>query len=675
MSSSVSIALKSSGISEVQKALKGVKTSLIELEKDSLAAVKAASKSRIDVLEAEHHKRIDLAKRTAEVEDKLNRGFGKSPSTRPALGGSGGFGSLSATGNFASSQFGFGGLSSLHKKDGMSGLTLGFGVLALKGALDMATTALKTFGSFLLNDVIKPELDLNTKYHQLSAKSAELGGRGLTAEQAQKAAEDNFVKWNLSKEDGVKAMEAYGSHGGEGAWSDAPKILELAAKEALIRGGSAETYAKVIAGFRVKGESSDDTIAKYLATRRQGDIMDVPVEELQNRGKQIKAASLFMGGTSMQKFATANVLVQKSSEWNADPASAITGLNNFTSAVMISAKKVAYNRYKKFIERDANGNEVIGNAGHLVGQVIHDMNGSPGKLPELGFQDKREQRFVMSSTTEYDSYKSQARGEGLTDKNKINDRALELWNEAFDKSTKETDSLADINAEAAERMKDSGQQMQQAINQIKQSLATHVMPMVSKFIDDFCKNIDSITIAARDVATVLMDLGSLISGISNFWVGSKIRGKKDGEVIDTIKDPNKNDLPPLFKETEASKTAQLLTSPDALFTNANSYYRLNNKGEVITVKGDIPNKDSSDFGSTIGWGDKNNTQVFVPGGSNSINTHDPQNDKNTENKSVADINKAVEANIAAINSLGDASKKAADKLSALNRLKSILNYI
>lgn len=484
MASNVSIALKSTGVSEVLNALKGVKQTLIELEKDSLNSVRNSSKARLDILKSEYRERENLARRMAEVESKLGRGFGGGGSTRPSLVGGGGFGAIGRIGQFGANEFGLGGLFRLGSAAGVAGAAVGAMFMALKAGIDLATSALKAFGSFVLNDIIKPELGLEARYNQLSAKSAELGGRGLSPADARRAAEDAFVRFNLSKEEGVKAMEVYGAHGGEGSWKDAPKVLRLAAQEALIRGGEASTYAQVIAGLRVKGESVDETIAKYLAVRRQGDIIDVPVEELQNRGKQIKAASLFMGGSTSEKFAATNVLVQKASSWTADPASAITGLNRFTSDIMVSSKGVAHRKYRKFLGRDENGQEVITDVAGLLGQVLADTKGTPGKLPGLGFKDVRSQRFIESFTPEFNNFKKQAQGEGLTDPKKINQRAAELFADSLRQLMKETDTLASIEKEAGDRMRDSGASIENSFNQVKEVLSGQFMPVVKKAIED-----------------------------------------------------------------------------------------------------------------------------------------------------------------------------------------------
>ena len=503
MVSTVGIALKSSGIGEVKSALKGVKQALIELEKDSTAAVRNASKTRIAILKEEYKEREHLAKRAAATENNLGRGFGRPSSTRPATVGGGAFGGIGSVTNFGMQELGLGGITKLAGAAGVAGAAVGALFMALKAGIDIATSALKAFGSFMLNDIIKPELDLNTKYKQLAAKSAEEGGRGLTSGEAKSAADAMFIRYNLSKEDAVKAMAAYGAHGGEGAWSDAPKVLKLAAQEAIVRGGSAETYATVIAGMRVKGESVDDTISKYMALRRQGDIIDVPVEELKERGKQLKAASLFMGGTTAEKFSAANVLAQKASVWTADPASAITGLNRFTADVMINKKGVAHRKYKNFIGTDANGQEVIKDPMGLLAQVLADTHGKPGKLPGLGFGDIRSQRFIESFTPEFDQFKNKARGEGLTDSKKIDQRAAELMAESFRNLMKETDTLSGIETEANERMKDSSESLENGFNQIKQVLTDEFMPSVRSVIKDLRPLLDDLTVYLKDNSDVI----------------------------------------------------------------------------------------------------------------------------------------------------------------------------
>jgi len=498
MASTVSIGLKTTGLSEVQNALKGVRKSLLELEKDSLSAVKEGSKARLAVLKSEYDQREAMAKRAAQVEANIRRSQGGGIGARPGrIGGGSGFGggggfSFGKIGEFAAGEMGVGQIARMGAAAGAAGAAVAAAFMILKGAIDIATTGLKMFGNFLLNDIIKPEMSLETKYHQLSAKSAEVGGRGLSAKDAKQAADLAFVKYNLPKEDAVAAMGAYGAAGGEGSWQDAPKILKLAAQEALVRGGKAETYAKVIAGLRVKGESVDETIAKYMAVRRQGDIIDVPVEELQNRGKQIKAAALFMGGSTAEKFAAANVLTQKASVWTADPASAITGLNRFTADVMINSKGVAHRKYEKFLGRDENGREVIQDVAGLLGQVIADTHGTPGKLPGLGFKDVRSQRFISSFTPEFDIFRKQAQGEGLTDKKKIDQRAAELFAESLRKMMKETDTLADIEKEAADRMKDSQQTIKNAFNQVQEVLSDQFMPVVRGIVQDLSPMFDEL---------------------------------------------------------------------------------------------------------------------------------------------------------------------------------------
>lgn len=514
MASNVNIALKPTGVADALNALKGVKQSLIDLEKSSLDATKDASKARLSILKAEYSERESLAKRAMAVEARLGRGFGQSPTgaTRPASMGAGAFGAYGSVSRFGAQQFGFGGVSTLFSKGGMEAAALGVGFMALGGALAMATTALKAFGNFVLHDVVQPGLHLETRSTQLANRTHE-----TTPAAIQRAARLNSIRYNMSYEQSLGVIEEYGARGGQHSWRDAPQVSEFVAKYSKATGYDPTKIASLLGGIRKPGESSDDVVNKFLAIEPAMGI-NIDPEHMAGLGRRAKTVGSLFAGSSIKQMSEANALLQVASTGTGSPEQAATGMSQFFRKI-ISDPKV-HGHFKKFLTME-NGQEVIKDPFELLRFIASKEHGKMTNLSGLGIKDTRAaMQFLRPLEGGLSGFREQAGKEGLSGKD-AEKRALDLWIESLKEGMKNVKEMSDIDKDAAAVMQTTGEQWERAMNQMKDAILTDVMPHVQKFAHVFTDNIDDITSKAVTLTGALVGLIEVIVDIVNGY--NKVR--------------------------------------------------------------------------------------------------------------------------------------------------------
>ncbi len=540
MVSTVGIALKATGVGEINSALKSVKESLMDIGKATTAQAnlfKNASKEKISALKAEEAaiKAVSAATREqARLEQELTRASGRgvgggnrgvSDSIRSyGLFGHGFMGAARASYLGAQGGGGFGGA--------VGGLGLNLAFQALSSAVDIATTSLKMFGSFLVNDIIKPGMELETRSIQLANRTHE-----TTPEAIQKAAKLNRIKYNMSYEDSLGVIEEYGAKGGEHSWKDAPAVSEFVAQYHKATGFDAKKIAELLGGIRSRGESSEDVISKFLAIEPAMGI-NVDPEHMAALGRRAKTVGAMFAGSNVTQMSEANALLQLASVGTGSPAIAATGMTSFFKKIVSDPK--VHSHFKKFLTMQ-DGREVIKDPFELMRFVAEKEKGKMVNLTGLGLKDQRAaMNFIAPLESTLPTFRKQAQVEGLKGR-EAEKRALDLWVQSLRDAQGAVKDRAQVEEDAAKAMATSQEKWNQAINQMKDMVSEQIMPATQKFVDGIVNNKELLVDAMMELTRAFVWLGeatlSTIKDFEDMDVGVdrvKLALSKDGDVVRTI---------------------------------------------------------------------------------------------------------------------------------------------
>jgi len=130
---------------------------------------------------------------------------------------------------------------------------------AVAGACAIAVEGLHSFGSFLLNDIIKPQMKADTQYQQLANRSQ---GR-IEAEELSQAAAKARVSHNITLEESNAGFEAFLKKGGE--YKDMARALEVASISKQAYGGAVENKMNLLAELHQPNENMETTVRHFFA--------------------------------------------------------------------------------------------------------------------------------------------------------------------------------------------------------------------------------------------------------------------------------------------------------------------------------------------------------------------------------------------------------------------------
>ncbi len=543
MTSPVQIALKSTGISEIQSALKGVKQSLIDMERESVATAKEASKERIAILKGELKEKESLLKGAGQTEEKLERGFGKGVRTRGAVVGSGAFGSINNV-KSASAEL-------LNRIDNPGAKAFDLVISSLKSGIEMATHALKTFGSFLLNDIIKPEFKREGQYLQMANRSA----GGLDANEAKQAAKKAVIKYNLDEDEGMKAMAIYGAHGGAKSWKDAPKALDFFAMEAKARGSSASVISQSFAGMRMPGESFEQTKKKWLAAKSIGDELNIPIEELGANAGKIKSLTSRMKGDEADKSKNLATWLNMMAPTGSTDQN-LTAIKSFEKGVL---GKGASSFKSAISEQD--GVKVL-DFNKALEIALSKSHGDVNILKKMGLGDAKAQQMITSQLPEYSKNYAAAKASGMGDK-EAEAEAVKKVIERHEQLAETMASEEDDRKKAEEVMNTVNEKWESTINQMKAAIEKEIMPAASKFATDLLAHKSEIISSALTLTRAFIALAGVIAKIP--VVGEAIKGAASRGGLNVIELSGQNAEDASFAKGKASggsKYSHPITDPN-----------------------------------------------------------------------------------------------------------------
>jgi len=512
MAGRVEIPIQATGIEAVRAQIRSVKHSFIELDKEALASSDAASKKRIALLRAESRIKLALLREEEQEKVRAERSAAKAAADSARaqrehakvvkefdrmMGRSGGsLGGGGAGGGASAALMRGEGFSGMVKSAGATGLALG----ALATVVGLASSALRQFSSFLLNDVIKPAMALETRSVQIANNS----GGALTAAQVQDRARAIGLRNNMDPNAVLEATGRFQDLTGEPALGF--DILNTVATISKARGYDTKSLSELAAAAYRPGMKAGDLNQLLLTLTGQGEKGSIPIGELARLGGRLTAPAQKFGGDAFTQITTANALLQTAKRTGFGTVEdAATGLQNFTQEALLKGRMISPKSFAS-----VNGVDTILDPVRYLGDIFRRTRGSAMALHGMGFSEPA-QKFIGAYQGIFSQGFSEAKAAGKSDAEARDMGANAV--EAFVNQMKmQTSTMEGEEKRRNAVLRTSGERWDAAINQLKDKLLI-VMPSVDRFVTDFVAMGPQLTEAALTLANALIWMAGIVHDI------------------------------------------------------------------------------------------------------------------------------------------------------------------
>jgi hypothetical protein len=514
MSNDVTVSLKAVGASEVSAALKSVRQSIVDMDaanEASTAAAIKASHARVAALRKEVSETKALAKETGDVLKKMRQeetfktsigkrrdgGFGREPSARQSITGSNTASGAQGGGGGVMDSFMDGkGAAGMLKAAGVAGVAIGL----FKAGIDLASAALKQFSAFVLNDVIKPAMAMETKAVQIANSS---GGK-LTAADVQSKARATGIRNNV---DPMAVIE------GAGIFQDATgesklgfDMMSTIATLSKSRGFDMKEMTGLAGALYKPGMAKADLDQLLLAQTAQGDMGSITLGQMAKLGGKLTAPAGNFAGDYGTRIAMSGALLQSSRKGFGSVDETASGLAAFVTDSMHAGKAFS----PRSMVKGADGVEKIADPAKLIGDIFRKTAGNSVKLTAGGYSESSA-KLLGAYKEPYSEAFASAKAGGSTDAEAKEKAAAAV--EALIK----TFVVANTTMESEESKRNavlqtSGEKWEAAMAQIKDRLLA-IMPKVAEFVDSFAKNAPLIADAALQLANAILWVAGVIKDI------------------------------------------------------------------------------------------------------------------------------------------------------------------
>ena len=464
----ISIVLKTEGTQAVTSALRGVKQSYLDLEKDIAAAGAAGSgkrtaeaqkelKAKIGGLreEAKLVKEVNAARaaeiRAARAEHQFNTSVGK-----PSRDGS-------VYGAFMQGE----GMGGMLKAAGVAGLAIG----GMSAAINLASASLRQFSGFVINEVIRPAMQLKTRSVQIANNS---GGK-LTAEGVEGSARSIGIRNNVAPGDILEAAGKFQDKTGEPGLG--LEMMQSLATLSKGRGLDMGSLSEMAAALYRPGQKKEDLTKMMLALTAQGEAGSVPMRELAMLGGRLTAPAEKFGGNWFTKVATANAILQTSRRTGfGSVEAAAEGLQAFSQDSLRIGKALSPKSIAKL-----GGVETIVDPIKMIGDFYRRTAGNVTTLHGMGFTEPAA-KLISSYQGTYSEARTAAKAVGKTDVEAKEAGATAVEDFIRTLATSNTTMAAESEKRDAVMATD-GERIEAAMTKIKAAILAG-SPSIGKFVDE-----------------------------------------------------------------------------------------------------------------------------------------------------------------------------------------------
>lgn len=485
----IKIPVKAEGVDDVKAALRSIKDAHAELEHAAIA-----SSSKIAAAQLHDIERVAAARKKAHAD--FDGGVGRGGGGGAGGGPRGGSGGGTTGGDF----LGMGHLeSSINKTVGeLTKLgVIGIGLSALKSGLDMATEALKTFGGFVINEVMAPALRLDTKAQQVANES---GGK-LTASYVTDRARMYGRANNIDPEKLIGAASAFQNVTGESKMGF--ELLNVISTLSKARGYDPNQLAGMAGSVYKQGMSAADIEKILLMQTAQGDMGSVTLGELSKLGGKITSPAKDFAGDYATRIAMSGALLQSSRRGFGSTEEAATGLSTFTADAIKAGKKFS----PTGIIKNAAQVDQIADPAKLIGDIFRKTSGNGTALRAAGFSDPS-MKLVGSYQERFSEEYNKATSGGASDSDARAKAATAV--EDFIKTFVTANTT--MESESANRdkvMATSAEQWDTAIAQMKEEVLK-AKPALEQLIHHLVEHAPDIGRAALTITEALISVADWI---------------------------------------------------------------------------------------------------------------------------------------------------------------------
>ena len=504
----ITVALKQEGAEAVKDALRGVQDAIAALDTFSSTSARKSGTDRVRAIKEEAAElrrlqsfRLQSAKPNRASREAFATAIGGGNAQRMAVRRATSGPSIADYTGLASSSLGS--LLSVGAKFG----AVGAGIAIFKSGIDMATEALKTFGSFVISDVIKPAFALETAAVQLENAA----GGSIKAADIEAKTRAAGLKHNM---DPMALFEAAGKMIDlTGDAKTSFDLLDTIGTLAKGRGADAEQLAEFAASLKnFDPNATSEQINKLLLTQlAQGDQGSVPLKEAARLGGRLTAPAAFLAGNTDVRMASMGALLQSGRKGFGSTDELMTGIGNLINEV--SSQKMVGS--KKYLNADGQ----IGDVASLIGGILKETGGDAKKIGALGLSDPAA-KLVKSYLPAF----SEA---GKGDKGK---EAVESLIRGFMEASTSLDREKENERKV---LQTSGEKWTATIEGLKNKLLD-VMPEVQKFVDQFATIAPQFGEALLTIAKLMIRIAN---GIASSNTVKSLVGLSDDNLLEAgIKD-------------------------------------------------------------------------------------------------------------------------------------------
>jgi len=385
--------------------------------------------------------------------------------------------------------------------DGPGALAIGAAVAGFTGALNLASAGLKQFGSFVVNDAIKPFMRLQTVAQQVANAS---GGK-VSQNDVLGAARSVSLKNNIDPQELIKAAGTFQDLTGESKIGF--DLLNTLGTLGKARGFDVQQLAGMAGSLYKPGMEAKDVEKILLSMLAQGDVGSITLGEMSKLGGKITAPAASFAGDYSTRIATSGALLQSARKGFGSTDETATGLASFVTDMMKSGKRFSATAIKK----DASGVEQIVDPAKLIADIYRKTGGAASQLAAARLSEPTTKLIGSYSETYGEAFKK-AKDEGASDTQAKNKAAAAV--EDFIKSfvTANT-SMEDESAKRDEVMATSAERFDSVLNKVKDRLATGLAPTVERLAD-------VLELHGDEIATALSILADATATVAEGIVGA-----------------------------------------------------------------------------------------------------------------------------------------------------------
>lgn len=509
MTTPVVLALRAEGTSAVIDALRSVRSAQMAMEEASISTARSAAQKRLEILNEELHAaaamRLVAAKTT---QDGLSRIAGV---------GTGATQSLAPTRGAFAGDTGIRNIDAAMAKWASTGDIVSTAAALFQGSLGLATAGLKQFASFVLADVVKPALALETRAAQLANNS----GGTMTATGIQAQARALGIKNNLDPMAILEHADMLRQKTGSPQLAlDMMGVIGTISKG---RGVDMGDLTKMAGAVYQPGMKQADLQRILLMQTAMGDKGGITIGEMAKLGPKMLGPAESLAGNYETRLAETGALIQSAKGLGAGMKRA-GGVKSFIDEAIAHGGPG--------VLTDASGERKLADPAMLIGELLAKTGGDVGKLKAQGFKGPGAE-LVRAYRGQFQESFDAAKGRGEADPQARADagKAVEAFIKSF--ATAST-TMESEEAKRNDVLATSGQKWEVAINSMKEKLLV-VMPTIDKFIDNFASHGDEIAAAAVALVEVFTDVAEAALSVVEWY--DKLTGKKgEGDVLKTVLD-------------------------------------------------------------------------------------------------------------------------------------------